>query len=775
MVGLIKNADSAVRRAGLDGLQADARSVPGVGAMSEPRQLTLRLLGEIEVVRGGRRLVLPASRKARALLAYLAATGQSHRRDRLCSMFWDTPDDPRGALRSSLYMLRAVVDAPNRRRIVAERDAVRFDSTDAEVDLLELRRVLAPGIEAVPTQELERISTWFRGEFAEGLDLSNCPDFQVWYVAEREEARRSQVLILRTLIERHAAAPEAALPHARVLVRVDSDEISAHVTLLRVLVASGRQREAEEQRGLSVKLLGEAGGSAEHELTRVWRSLTARPDPTDHMRSRPAAGSGEPFVGTSIAAGNSMGQLAASGGDMTTLRPAAPSARRAQEPADAERKHIAVLPFTNMSGDAEQECFADGITEDIITDLSQVSALFVVARNTAFTYKGKAVEIVQTAQRLNVKYVLQGSVRKAANRIRINVQLIDGATGDHLWAQRFDRGFADIFALQDDISKNVVATLKLKLLPEELKAITTRSTLDAKAYKFYLQARAKLQESWSTKKLLRSARKLFTRAVEADPGYARAYAGIADCDAFRWVSGDLDVSYEQMLANSGKALELAPNLAEAHASKGVALYVAGRPGEAIMAFERAIELDPWLFEPHYFYGFSCKDTGDFHSAAVHFEHAAQLQPRNYQPLTLLSEIYMALGQPAQSTEVARGALRRIEEAFGQTPDVAEVLGMGAATLVNLGDYARAEKWAKRAVLLDPESCTVRYNAACAYAIIGDLDAAQECLEFAFSWTPRARRWLSGIARHDTQLDPLRSRPDFQNLMKRLEAEAAAPR
>jgi adenylate cyclase len=249
--------------------------------------------------------------------------------------------------------------------------------------------------------------------------------------------------------------------------------------------------------------------------------------------------------------------------------------------------------------------------------------------------------------------------------------------------------------------------------------------------------------------------------------------GIADCDAFLWVSGDLDVSYERMLTNSSKALELAPNLAEAHASRGVALYVAGHPDQAIAAFERAIGLDSTLFEAHYFYGFCSRDTGDFPSAAAHFEQASELQPANYQPLTLLSEIYLALGRRDRSLLAARLAVDRIEQAFGTSPEVAEVLAMGAATLVYLDQNARAEEWAGRALLVDPESYTVRYNVACAYALAGKPDIAQECLELAFRQTPRARGWLYGIAQNDTQMDPLRGRTDFQDLMRRLEAEVGA--
>ena len=434
---------------------------------------------------------------------------------------------------------------------------------------------------------------------------------------------------------------------------------------------------------------------------------------------------------------------------------------------------IVVLPFTNLSDDPEQEYFSDGITEDIVTDLSRVSAIFVVDRSTAFTFKGKAVEIGQLARKLNVAYALEGSVRRADGRVRVTVQLVDCATGGHLWAERFDREFADIFALQDDISKSVVAALKLKLLPDELRAITSRPTSNAQAYKFYLQGRAKLAESWGTKEFLRSARRLFAKAVKTDPTYARAYVGMADCDAFLWVGGDLDVSHEHMLISSSKALDLAPNLAEAHASKGVALYVMGSPQEAITAFERAIRLDPELFDAHYLLGFSCRDTGDFRKATVHFERAAELQPSNYQPLTLLADIYLALGHRERSRTAAHQALTRIQEVFGRDPEVAEVLSMGATTLSCLGDNVRAEKWAERAVLLDPESYSVRYNAACTYAVIGRPDVAQEYLEFIFLHMPRARGWLSRIATHDAQLNSLRDRPEFQKLMNRLGAHVTA--
>jgi adenylate cyclase len=731
--------------------------------MFEAKQLTLRVLGEIEVFRDGEPVLLPSSRKARALLTYLAVTGRAHHRDRLCTMFWDVPDDPRSALRSSLSMLRRVVDRPGRRRIVADHDTVRFDGADAEVDLFAVRGALAAGGESILTGGLEGAAASFRGEFAERLDLPNCPDFQAWCVAEREDARRLRVRILQTLIERHSAAPEAALPHARTLVAVNIDEVSAHVMLLRLLLATGRQREAEEQREISMRLLTKASPNSAQELTRAWRSLTGRPDTVTHLtRNLPPVESG-----SSLAA-------AAEGSSTNEKRPA-PAIERvpsAGEAVESQRRRIAVLPFTNMSGDEEQEYFADGITEDIITDLSRVSALFVVARNTAFTYKGKAVEITETARGLNVGYILEGSVRKADNRIRINVQLIDGTTGSHLWAERFDRYFTDIFALQDEISKSVVAALRLKLLPEELKSIAGRATTNAEAYEGYLQGRSFLFGGFGDTHSLRTAREMFLKAIEIDPGYSRAYAGIAECDALLWMSGGTDISYQEILSNSTTALTLMPNLAEAHASKGLALFLSGHAEEAIAAFERALELDPDLFEAHEWYGEVSRNTGQFAKAAVLFERAGELRSSDYICLALLRDCYESLGLHEQSVTAARRAFARIEARLIGHPDDAYALCTGAATLASLGENGRAEEWARRALAISPENYVVHYNAACTYAVTGRFDAAIERLEHVFSHTPRVRSWLLGIAKHDVQLDSLRDRPEFQNFVSRLEADVA---
>jgi adenylate cyclase len=450
------------------------------------------------------------------------------------------------------------------------------------------------------------------------------------------------------------------------------------------------------------------------------------------------------------------------------LCPLAPSASRGPNGAAKPSKpSLAILPFTNMSGDPEQEYFSDGITEDIITDLSRVSALFVVARNTAFVFKGKAVDVMEVARRLNVGHILEGSVRKAGNRVRITAQLLDGATGGHIWAERYDRELVDIFAVQDEIAKSIVAVLRVKLLPAEMDSIGDRSTSNADAYEWYLQGKAKFLESWGSKPTVRTARELFAKAVEVDPGYAKAYAGIATCDAFLWVQGDLDISAEGMLANSEKALQMAPDLAEAHAAMGVALYATGHSKDALAAFTRAIELDPVLQGVHFFYGLVARDLGDLDKAAAAFQRGAGLRADDFASLSLLADVYEAQGRHAESQAAARRGLNRVESILSQRPNSPEVLALGAANAVYLAEYARAEEWAQRAVQLEPENFTARYNVACAYAVMGKAEIAMEHLEYMYSKIPKSRQWLAKIMVVDTQLKSMRGRADYQDLEKRL--------
>src|SRR6266513_1870910 len=287
-----------------------------------------------------------------------------------------------------------------------------------------------------------------------------------------------------------------------------------------------------------------------------------------------------------------------------------------------ERPSIAVLPFVNMSGDPEQEYFSDGITEDIITDLSKVSGLSVVARNAAFTYKGKTMEVAEVAKRLDVNFVLEGSVRKAGARVRVTGQLINGKDNRHVWADRYDRDLTDIFAIQDEITHSIVEQLKVKLLPQEKKSIAQAPTANIEAYTFYLRGRQFMQRH--SKSNYQLARRMFANAVELDPLYARAYAGIADCDSFLFLHYHLEAGIDSILATSAKALALDNRLAEAHASRGLALSLQQGYQDAMAEFEQAITLDSNSFEGHYFYARACFAEGRLEQAARMFERGAEI-------------------------------------------------------------------------------------------------------------------------------------------------------
>ena len=426
-----------------------------------------------------------------------------------------------------------------------------------------------------------------------------------------------------------------------------------------------------------------------------------------------------------------------------------------------EKPSIAVLPFINMSGDPEQEYFSDGITEDIITDLSKVSGLFVVARNTAFTYKGKSVEAQRVAKHLGVNFILEGSVRKVGSRVRVTGQLIDGKKGGHMWADRYDRDLTDIFAIQDEITHAIVEQLKVKLLPQEKKSIGQTPTDNVEAYTYYLRGRQFMQRH--SKSNYQLARRMFAKAVELDPLYARAYAGIADCDSFLFLHYHLEAGIDSILATSAKALALDNRLAEAHASRGLALSLGQQHEEAIAEFEEAIGLDPNSFEAHYFYARACVTQGKLERAATLFERAAENKPDDYQALCLLIQIYRSLGRDRDSKSTARKAIERAESELTLHPENPRAAYLGANALATLGEKDRAREWAARALAIDPDDVLIQYNVACVYSLLGDLEQAFDLLERLL---PNAGYELKhGWIKHDSDLDPLRSHPRFQKIME----------
>ncbi len=439
------------------------------------------------------------------------------------------------------------------------------------------------------------------------------------------------------------------------------------------------------------------------------------------------------------------------------------------------RASVCVLPFANMSGDPEQEYFSDGITEDIITDLSKVSALSVVARNTAFVFKGQSVDVKDIAKQLGVDHVLEGSVRKAGNRVRITAQLIDGKAGDHHWADRYDRDLTDIFAIQDEISKAIVEALKIKLLPEEEQAIEARGTDRVDAYNLFLMARQQwIGGTWGNIRRDETVVRICRQAVTFDPQYAEAWALMALAQAeLRFWHGRTD----EPLPAAERAMELNPALAEPHCVMVRDLEQQGRHEEADKELEEALRLGSESWEVNREAArlmFRRNRMGD---AIRYFEKASELMDTDFHSCSMLITCYDGAGDEVAALDAARRTLARSEAAAAKDPTNGAALAAGASSLMMMGEIERGKDWVQRALLLDPDNLWVLYNAACGLTFRdSDLDGAMDLLQQFFE-----RLDSPAFLRHadiDPDLDAVRDHPRFKTMISvardRLQIAGAEP-
>jgi adenylate cyclase len=445
------------------------------------------------------------------------------------------------------------------------------------------------------------------------------------------------------------------------------------------------------------------------------------------------------------------------------------------------RASICVLPFMNMSGEPEQEYFSDGISEDIITDLSKVSALSIVARNTAFTYKGQTVDVKDVAKALAVTHVLEGSVRKAGNRVRITAQLIDGAAGDHVWADRYDHDLTDIFEIQDEISKAIVEALKVKLLPREKSAIESRGTSNVEAYDLYLMARQQwMSGTFGTVRREQSIARLCREATQLDPDYAQAWAlmGLAQLE-LRFVHGH----DEDALSSAEHALEINPGLAEAHCIKARYLEEEGCTEDAEKQIRIALKLDPESWEVNREAARMLFRHGHIREAIPFFSKAVSLNDSDWHNAVMLVTCYLGIDDRAQMLKSAEMVRERVQRAISMDPTNGTALASGAYSLAMLGEIERSREWMRRALLLDPDNLVMRYNAACCLLRqIGDAEDALKTLD-PFFQKVTSTTWI-WHAEADPDFEPIREDPRFREMIasakKRLgienimAAEAASP-
>ena len=436
----------------------------------------------------------------------------------------------------------------------------------------------------------------------------------------------------------------------------------------------------------------------------------------------------------------------------TTLKPQAPAP-----------KSIAVLPFADMSAERENGYFTDGMAEEIINALTTIRALRVASRTSSFAFKATTEDIRQVGKKLDVATVLEGSVRKAGNKLRITAQLVNVADGYQLWSQRYDRDMEDVFAIQDEIAQSIVKALRVILSEDEKRAIEKVPTVNVEAYDCYLRGRQFFHQF--RKQSIEFARQMFNKAIEIDPTYALAYAGVADCCSVLYTNFDAtDANLLNAETASRRALELAPQLAEAHVARGLAVSLLGNHADAETEFQTAMGLNPQLFDAAYMYGRALLAQGELARAAKVFERAAELRPEDYVVPGLLGGAYAGLGRTADAQRSYRRQMETASKRLELNPDDPRALYMGAVALARLGEAKRAKDWANQAMAISSGDATVLYNVACVFSNLGEADEAISALERAVAAGYGHWKWI----RNDSDFDPLRTHPRYLALLARAE-------
>lgn len=426
------------------------------------------------------------------------------------------------------------------------------------------------------------------------------------------------------------------------------------------------------------------------------------------------------------------------------------------------RRSIAVLPFLNMSGDPENEYFSDGIAEEILNLLVKLPQIRVASRSSSFVFKGEKVDMAGVAERLGVGTVLEGSVRRAGDRVRITAQLIEVATDSHLWSETYDRELKDVFAIQDDIARSIVAALEVTLTPRDRRALQYVATQDTKAYDYYLRGRRYFYEF--TRRQFHNAIRMFKKAIEQDPNFALAYAGMADAYSllYQWADSS-EENIRKANEASIKAITLDPDSAEANSARGTALAISGKHDEAERAYENAILLNPAQWESYYFYGRDCLAQGKFEKAARLFSEACRLNPDDYQAPGFLAMAYAQLGRNTEQERANAHFLDSIEKYIDLHPDDGRALAFGAYALAEAGHVDRARDWAARALEAGKDEPAIIYNLGCLHNLLGEHDTALDYLERSVEHGYGHRRWFE----NDADLASLRDQPRFQALLERM--------
>jgi TolB-like protein len=590
--------------------------------------LRLRLLGPLAVFKNEVELALPASRKVRALLVFLAMTPGSATRARLCELLWDVPNDPRGELRWSLTKLRSVLDDAAHRRVETPGDAVALNLSDCLVDVLEVARKLEPGVETLDLQQLRAVEQLFAGEFAEGLEIDRNPQFASWLGAQRRRFRAAHVTVLARLVGR--LTEQESFVYLEKWLQIAPFDTRAHESMLSALWCAGRIQESEQHFATTIRLF-EAEGLEWLTLREAWKAIRERPQ---HARATVSVSS--------------------STKTLTEIGAAQPIASEG-----TRRSSICVMPFVDRTSQAAARGgLADGLTEDIITRLAKLRSLFVIARGSVFALGDRNIPAVEAARLLNVDYVASGSVRRHAGRISVTVEVAEARSARILWANDFSYQLDDALAVLDEIGNTIVACIAEEIEMAERNRAILKPPSSLNAWEAYHRG------LWHVYRFNgednERAAHFFQMALRQDPTYARAHAGLSFThfqNAFLHRPAERAAAIEQAYAAACESLVADDRDPAAHWAMGRALWLRGCQDESLRELQQSVSLSPNFALGHYTLGFVHGQSGDARLAIASTDHSLRLSPFDPLMFAMFAARSLALFRLGQYQEAASWAVK----------------------------------------------------------------------------------------------------------------------
>ncbi len=618
---------------------------------SERAPMALRLFGPLTVTRDGLPVALPASRKVRALIAYLALAPQPVARTRLCELLWDVPNDPRGELRWCLSKARSVLDQPARRRVNAGGETVCLDLVDCFVDAAEVACAAQDGIETLSAERLRALAALFNGDFLDGLEIDRNPAFDGWLTAQRRRFRGWHTAILEHLVRR--VPGDEAFSYLDKWLALAPFDPRVHEMLLDALARRGGIREGEEHVAAAVRQF-ESEGLDPTPVRVAWRAAIARRDAAPRIRAATSVPQPEP----------------------EQIVPASP-----------RRASIAVMPFLDRSAViAVRGGTADALVHDIITRLAKLRSLFVIAQGSVFALHERGVGSEEAGRMLNVDYVVGGALQRQSGRLGVSVELIEARTARMVWTHTYDQKDDDTLLVLDEIGNRIVACIanEIETLERNRAILKAPSSLDA--------WEAHHRGLWHMYRFNRDdnerAQHFFETAVRLDPTFARAYAGLSFThfqNAFQnWAdrADETARAYE----TAGQSLMADERDPAAHWAMGRALWLRGSHDQSIGALEQAIELSPNFALGHYTLAFVHSQSGDAKAAIGFADHSRQLSPFDPLLFAMLGARAMALVRLGQYEEAAEWAMK----AAARPNAHAQILAIATYCLALAGRRAEAQ-------------------------------------------------------------------------------------